>query len=53
MQLLSSSSVGIIGGADGPTSIMISGPEFPWVLVVGGIIVLAAVAGIIALFAKR
>ena len=32
-----SASVGVIGGADGPTSVMVSGPILPTTLVVLGI----------------
>ena len=38
-----SASVGIIGGADGPTSVMVSGPILPMGLVVLGIIVIVAI----------
>ncbi|MBO4950648.1 MAG: sodium ion-translocating decarboxylase subunit beta [Clostridia bacterium] len=38
-----SASVGVIGGADGPTSVMVSGPVLPMALVVLGIIVVVAI----------
>ena len=38
-----SASVGVIGGADGPTSVMVSGPVIPMALVVLGIIVIVAI----------
>ena len=38
-----SASVGIIGGADGPTSVMVSGPVLPMGLVVLGIVVIVAI----------
>ena len=38
-----SASVGIIGGADGPTSVMVSGPILPMGLVVLGIVVIIAI----------
>lgn len=38
-----SESVGVIGGADGPTSVMVSGPVLPMALVVLGIIVVVAI----------
>ena len=38
-----SASVGIIGGADGPTSVMVSGPILPMGLVVLGIAVIVAI----------
>ena len=44
-------SVGIIGGADGPTAILVAG-EFPWLLLaVGGAVLLAAI--LIALYLKH
>ena len=38
-----SAAVGIIGGADGPTSVMVSGPVLPMGLVVLGIAVIVAI----------
>ena len=38
-----SASVGIIGGADGPTSVMVSGPILPMGLVALGVIVIIAI----------
>ena len=38
-----SASVGVIGGADGPTAVMVSGPVLPLGLVVLGIIVIVAI----------
>lgn len=38
-----SASVGVIGGADGPTSVMVSGPILPMALVVLGVIVIVAI----------
>ncbi len=38
-----SASVGVIGGADGPTSVMVSGPVLPMALVVLGIVVIVAI----------
>ena len=38
-----SAAVGIIGGADGPTSVMVSGPILPTTLVVLGIAVIVAI----------
>ena len=38
-----SASVGVIGGADGPTAVMVSGPILPMALVVLGIIVIVAI----------
>ena len=38
-----SASIGVIGGADGPTSVMVSGPVLPMGLVVLGVIVVVAI----------
>ena len=38
-----SASVGVIGGADGPTSVMVSGPMLPMGLVVLGVVVIVAI----------
>ena len=38
-----SASVGVIGGADGPTSVMVSGPVLPMGLVVLGVVVIAVI----------
>ena len=38
-----SASIGIIGGADGPTAVMVSGPILPMGLVVLGVIVVVAI----------
>lgn len=38
-----SASVGVIGGADGPTSVMISGPVLPMGLVALGVVVVVAI----------
>ena len=38
-----SASIGVIGGADGPTSIMVSGPILPMGLVVLGVVVIVAI----------
>lgn len=48
---LPSSAIGIIGGADGPTSIIVAG-AFPWTIVGAAIVVAAAVA-LGVYFAKR
>lgn len=40
---MQSSSVGIIGGADGPTQIFVAG-NLPMTLIVAGVIVIAAIA---------
>ncbi len=45
------SSIGIIGGADGPTAIFVSGSIWP--LIAGGILVLLVIAGIIVLAKKK
>ena len=47
--ILSSASIGIIGGADGPTAIFVSGSPIP--LIAAGVIVLAVAALIV--FKKR
>ena len=36
-------SVGIIGGADGPTAIFVSGPSLWWVIPAAAAVILAAV----------
>ena len=36
-------SIGVIGGADGPTSVMVSGPVLPMGLVVLGVVVIVAI----------
>ena len=41
-------SVGIIGGADGPTRIFVSSPTEIVCLIVGAIVVIAVVAGFVA-----
>ena len=38
-----SASIGVIGGADGPTAVMVSGPILPMGLVVLGIAVIVAI----------
>ena len=38
-----SASIGVIGGADGPTAVMVSGPILPMGLVVLGVIVVVAI----------
>ena len=38
-----SASIGVIGGADGPTSVMVSGPVLPMGLVVLGVVVIVAI----------
>ena len=38
-----SASIGVIGGADGPTSVMVSGPVLPMGLVVLGVVVIAVI----------
>ena len=42
---MNSASIGIIGGADGPTAIMVTG-SFPWGLLIGGFAV-GLIAGIL------
>lgn len=44
-------SVGVIGGADGPTAVFVTGT--PWAAVVTGVIVLAAVIGLVVFFWRR
>ncbi len=46
-----SASVGVIGGADGPTSILVSGPVFPMGLVLLGAI--AVIAIIVAVLVSK
>ena len=38
-----SASIGVIGGADGPTSVMVSGPVLPMGLVFLGVVVIVAI----------
>ena len=38
-----SASIGVIGGADGPTSVMVAGPVLPMGLVVLGVVVIVAI----------
>ena len=38
-----SASIGVIGGADGPTSVMVSGPVLPMGFVALGVIVIIAI----------
>lgn len=38
-----SASIGVIGGADGPTSVMVSGPMLPMGLVFLGVVVIVAI----------
>lgn len=38
-----SAAVGIIGGADGPTSVMVAGPVLPMGLVAVGVVVIVAI----------
>ena len=38
-----SASIGVIGGADGPTSVMVAGPVLPMGLVVLGVAILVAI----------
>ncbi len=47
------SSIGIIGGADGPTAIFVTGPEgvFPWVLLLVAIV--ALIVGVCLLLRKK
>ena len=45
---MESYSIGIIGGADGPTAILVAG-RFPWEIVILGVICVAAIIW----FAKR
>ena len=45
---MSNSSIGIIGGADGPTKIFITGNPFPAIIVVAVIVVI-----VIAILIKR
>ena len=48
MKNLLLSSIGIIGGADGPTAIFVSYPNDPWKYIAGAaVIVIAAIALII------
>ncbi len=46
-------SIGIIGGADGPTAIFVSGPEgvFPWALLLVAIV--ALIVGVCLLVRKK
>ncbi|MBR6570397.1 MAG: LPXTG cell wall anchor domain-containing protein [Clostridia bacterium] len=47
-------SVGIIGGADGPTAILIAGPDIGWGFVaVAAAVVLAAAAGWLLIRKRR
>lgn len=48
---LPSSAIGIIGGADGPTSIFVAS-AFPWTIV-GAVIIVAAAVALGVYFAKR
>ena len=38
-----SASVGIIGGADGPTAVMVSGPALPMSVIVLGVVLVIAI----------
>ena len=49
---MSGQSFGIIGGADGPTAILVAG-QFPWALVAIGVAVTAAVAVTLILLFKN
>lgn len=44
-------SIGIIGGADGPTVVMVSGSILP--LVIGAVLIVLAVVGVILLIRLR
>lgn len=49
---MNSSSVGIIGGSDGPTAIFITGNTFPWAKL-GLIALILIVASVIVYFNKK
>ncbi len=45
-------SIGIIGGADGPTAILVTG-ESPLPYIAGGLLIIAIVVGVIVFIKKR
>ena len=47
-----SASIGIIGGADGPTAVFVSGPPI-WMVAAGVVVAAAIVTGIILYIKKR
>jgi len=47
------SSVGVIGGADGPTAIFVSGNAFPLIVVVAAAVVLVVVVLLAVVFSRR
>lgn len=49
---MNSSSVGIIGGSDGPTAIFIAGNAFPWVKL-GIIALVLVVTSVVIYFSKK
>ncbi len=50
---MNQASIGIIGGADGPTSILIAGPSITWLNIAGIVLVLAAVVGAAVVVYKK
>lgn len=47
------SSVGVIGGADGPTAIFVSGNAFPLIVVVAAAVVLAVIILLAVVLSRR
>ena len=50
---MNKATIGIIGGADGPTSIFIAGPSIVWLNIAGVVLVLAAVIGVAVAVCKK